>query len=155
MRDAATSEQLTLTYRTAEQDSPMKKLKPAEVSDAVTSTPKYDIVADSDVLCFNGNVVLVPKRAILLVPKTVEARLKYVKGAKLMSWSEFYAVNRGWITTVEVSRKQAEGNDLIPEETRDMMQQSGNLVIATYKAGPISVLAPKIADGSTTQTDTP
>lgn len=155
MRDAATSEQLTLAYRKAEQANPIKTLKPAEGPDAVTSTPKYDILADSDIVCFNGNVVLVPKRAILLVPKNVEGRLKYVEGAKLMNWSEFYAVNRGWITTVEVSRKQAEGNDPIPENTRDMMQKSGNLVIATYKGGPISVLAPQIAEESATQTDTP
>lgn len=162
MRDAATSEQLALTYRKAEQKDPMKTLKPAVGPDLTTATPKYDIVADSDVLCFNGNAVLVPKRAILLVPKNVEGRLKYVNGAKLLSWSGFYALNRGWITTVEVSRKQAEGNELVPEETRKMMQKTGNLVIATFQAGPISVLAPKTAEEtpktaeeSTTQTVTP
>ena len=43
-------------------------------------------------------------------------RLKFQPGAKLMSWADFYAQNRGWITTVEVTRVQAEGNKPLAEE---------------------------------------
>ena len=67
-------------------------------------------------------------------------RIKYQPGAKLLSWGDFYALNRGWITTVEVSRIQAEGNNPLPEETQKKIVKSGNLMVATYQGGPISVL---------------
>jgi hypothetical protein len=142
MRDAATPEDLSLAYRKAGQADPMKVFKPVEVAVAPVETPKRSMIADSDILCFNGDATLVPKRAVLSVPKNVAGRLEYVKGSRLKSWAAFYAINRGWITTVEVSRNQAEGNDPIPEKTREMMQKSGNLVVATYQGGPISVLPP-------------
>ena len=33
--------------------------------------------ADSDILCFNGMATLVPKRAVLHIPKNFADRLKY------------------------------------------------------------------------------
>ena len=61
-------------------------------------------------------------------------------GSKLVTWADFYAVNRGWITTVEVCRVQAEGNSPLAEETQKQIGKSANLIVATYQAGPISVL---------------
>lgn len=61
-------------------------------------------------------------------------------GAKIVGWSDFFTANRGWITTVEVSRVQAEGNLAIAEETQERIGKSRNLVVATFMGGPISVL---------------
>jgi hypothetical protein len=143
MRDAATHQQIVVMSRNASQADPMLKQTPAKGPDPSTATPVKSLLAESDVICFNGNVTLVPKRAILQIPKNLEDRFKYKPGAKLLSWAEFFALNRGWITTVEVSRPQAEGNVPIAEETRKTISKSGNLIVATYQAGPISVLPPK------------
>ena len=65
-------------------------------------------------------------------------------GVTLQSWREFYAVNRAWVTTVEVTQNQAEGKDPIAEPVKQQMLKSGNLIVATYLGGPISVLPIKV-----------
>lgn len=142
MRDAVTHEQLAERARKAAQENPVKPPAPTAAKPAVPATekPKRSLLAESDIISFNGNATLVPKRAILQIPKNLADRIKYQPGAKLLSWGDFYALNRGWITTVEVSRVQAEGNDPLPEETQKKIVKSGNLMIATYKGGPISIL---------------
>ncbi|NQW99736.1 hypothetical protein HQ447_03690 [bacterium] len=146
MREAMPYDQLVLARRKADLTDPMKRLAEAKGADpSVTNRPK-SLLAESDILCFGGNAAMVPKRAILQIPQNHAARLKMQPGAKFLSWSEFYAANRGWITTVEVSRIQAEGKDPLPEATRTQMVKSGNLVVATYQGGPISVLPPPVPE---------
>ena len=144
MRDSVTQAQLVAMYRQASQNDPMRKMVPTKGPDpSVVNQPK-SLISESDTLCFNGAVTLVPKRAVLQTPKNLADRLKYVAGAKLMTWSDFYALNRGWITTVEVSRLQAEGNDPLAAETKKQLVKSGNLIVATFQGGPISVLPLKV-----------
>lgn len=140
MRDAATHEQLSLAYRMAAQTDPMRNMPPAKGADPSVSNRPKDLVSDSDILCFGGLATLVPKRAILTIPKNLADRLKFLPGSQIQSWAEFYAQNRGWITTVEVSRPQAEGNKPLDEELTKRIGKSTNLVVATYLGGPISVL---------------
>jgi hypothetical protein len=72
--------------------------------------------------------------------------MKLEPNAKIVSWADFFAANRGWISTVEVSRVQAEGNKPLAEESQKFMSTSRNLVVATYQGGPISVLPLKVPD---------
>lgn len=168
MRDATTHDQLSLQYRKAAQEDPMRKLpaaksgEPVKVGDSekgneptknadvvknaepAKPAPPPSLLAQSDIICFNGMATLVPKRAIMQIPKNLADRLKYLPGSKLMGWRDFYALNRGWITTVEVSRIQAEGNSPLAEETHKKIVKSGNLIVATYQGGPISLLPLKV-----------
>ena len=146
MRDAATHDQLSLTYRKVSQEDPMRKMKPANGADPSLVNQPTDLVASSDIISFGGNATLVPKRAILTIPKNLADRIKFVPGSKIVSWADFFALNRGWITTVEVSRVQAEGNKALADEISDRVQKSSNLVVATYQSGPISVLPLKIPE---------
>ena len=139
-RDAATHEQLVRTMRKAAQIDPMSKLEPAKGEDPSKVNQPTDLLASSDVISFGGVATLVPKRAILSAPKGVKDRVGLQKGVRIVGWMEFLALNRGWITTVEVSRVQAEGNKPIAEETLDRISKSSNLVVATLMGGPISVL---------------
>ena len=139
-RDAATHEQLVLAMRKADEMDPMKKLPAAKGEDpSVVNRPK-DLLSQSDFISFQGVMTLVPKRAILQIPKNYNDRVAIVAGARVVGWAEFYAMNRGWITTVEISRIQAEGNQPLPDETHKQLTKSGNLVVATYMGGPISML---------------
>lgn len=140
MRDAATHQQLANTLRKVEQLDPMKKLVEAKgVDPSVVNRPK-DLLSSSDIICFRGVATLVPKRAILQTPESCKSRMKLEPGSKIVSWADFYAANRGWITTIEVSRVQAEGNKPMAEESLKVMSKSLNLVVAVYQGGPISVL---------------
>jgi hypothetical protein len=155
MRDAATHQQLVLKLRAAEQNDPMQQMKPSKGSDPSTVNRPESLLANSDILCFGGAAVLVPKRAILQLPKKLADRQQYQAGCNFVSWADFYAANRGWITTVEVSRSQAEGNLKLEDATQERISKSTNLVIATYLTGPISVLPPKVQDGKKSQTSKP
>jgi hypothetical protein len=154
MRDAATHDQLSHTYRQFSQENPMRNMQPTKGEDpSVVNRPK-DIVSESDVICFNGMATLVPKRAILNLPAAMNGRLTIQPGVKLVSWMDFYTANRGWITTVEVSRVQAEGNEALKEEIAERIGKSSNLVVATYMGGPISVLPLKVpVENETAQTE--
>lgn len=155
-RDAATHDQLARALRRADQNDPMKALHQAEGNDPSKINQPVNLLEQSDIVCFGGLATLVPKRAILATPAKHKERLAMQAGARIVGWSEFYALNRGWITTVEVSRVQAEGNMRIAEETRDRIGKSMNLVVATYMGGPISVLPLKeSAPASETAKTTP
>ena len=144
MRDAATHDQLSLALRKTAQTDPMKNLAPAKGEDpSVVNRPK-DLLSQSDIISYRGMATLVPKRAILQIPKECSDLIKLQPGAKIVSWADFYAANRGWITTVEVSRVKAEGNKPLSEESQKVMSKCRNLVVAVYQGGPISVLPPKV-----------
>jgi hypothetical protein len=143
-KESLTQEQLILARRQADGENPTKHLTAATGEDpSVVNRPK-SLLGDSDFICYGRYAALVPKRAILQTPKNFAERLKMQPGVILQSWSEFYAANRGWITTVEVSRTQAEGNDPIAEEVKLQMSKNSNLIVATYLGGPISVLPLKV-----------
>ena len=139
MRDAATHEQLQKKSHAAVIQDPMKKLPPASESDPAKDVPK-DLISQSDILSFEGTFTLVPKRAILAIPKDLEKRSQLADATKLVGWAEFHANNRGWITTVEVTREQAEGNSPIDEGILNSFKDSTTIVVATYHGGPISIL---------------
>jgi hypothetical protein len=143
MRDAATHEQLAQAQRQAGQSEPKKILTVPKGEDPSVVNRPQDLLSQSDILCLNGMATLVPKRAILQIPEACSARLKIEPGAKIVSWAEFYAANRGWITTIEISRTQAEGNEPIAEDTQTMMTKCRNLIVATFQGGPISLLPAK------------
>ena len=140
MGEALTREELNQRYQKALQENPMHKMVPAKVADPSVAEQPKNLLDRMDVICFGGAATLVPKRAILNLPRELADRLKFQAGTKIMNWQDFYRFNYGWITTVEVSRAQAEGNKPLDEELVDRIQKSTNLVVATYKGGPISVL---------------
>jgi hypothetical protein len=149
MHDAATHEQLSAARQLVRQADPMNSLKQAAGEDPAVASQARSFLAESDIISFGGISALVPKRAILQIPKTLADRIKPAPGARLVGWKEFYAVNRGWITTMEVSRVQAEGNQPMSKEAETQMVRCGNLVVATYMGGPISVLPLKVPETPT------
>ena len=140
LQEAMTQEQLILARRNADLADPMKKMPAVKGEDPSVVNRPPGLLETSDIISFGKFATLVPKRAIIQIPKNVADRIRLEPGATIQSWSEFYAANRGWITTVEVSRVQAEGNEPIAEETKLLLSKCGNLVVATYLGGPISLL---------------
>lgn len=143
MRDVATHEALSNTLRQAQAMNPLTNYKAVEGEAATKVYQPESIINNSDIISFNGLTTLVPKRAILAVPDTVESRIgKHIDGHRVVAWKEFLHANRGWITTVEVSRAQAEGRQPLAESVSERFGKTSNLMVATYQGGPISVLPP-------------
>lgn len=140
-RDAATHDQLAQKYR---ESRPRKALDDAvgrTRPDPTKENQPRDLISSSDIISFNGLTTLVPKRAILRIPENYRDRIdNHRKSNRIVNWLEFYSHNRGWITTVEVSRAQAEGREPFAEELIKQLEKNRNLIIATYSTGPISVL---------------
>jgi hypothetical protein len=144
VRDAATQEDLAKKLLHVQANNPLANCKVDGGQDPTKQNRPVNIIEDSDIISFNGLTTLVPKRAILVIPDSVRNRIgKHVPGHRMVTWKEFHTANRGWISTVEVSRKQAEGQQDLPEAVTKRMTRSTNLMVATYQNGPISVLPPK------------
>lgn len=144
MRDAATHDQLVRAMQQSQQADPMKSLPTSNVADPSLNLPK-DLVSQSDFISFQGAATLVPKHAILKVPAAYAACARFQEGSKILGWAEFFAANRGWITTVEITAEQAEGKAPLSDEVAAMISKSNNLIVATFKGGPISLLPSKVA----------
>ncbi|MES2658626.1 MAG: hypothetical protein V4689_08405 [Verrucomicrobiota bacterium] len=154
-QEGVTQEQLILARRKADQADPMSKLPASKGVDPSVVNRPPSLLETSDIISSGKFATLVPKRAILQIPKNLSDRIRLEPGATIQGWSEFYAANRGWITTVEVSRLQAEGRDPIADETKLLLSKSGNLIVATFRGGPISILPPKEPEVKTTQKSKP
>lgn len=146
MRDVVTHDEIVETARKAKEEAPPPVFKPATGADPSVANKLGDLISRSDIICYRGQATLVPKRAVLHVPKAMSDRLGMKDDARIGSWTEFLNANRAWIRTVPVSRIQAEGNDPMSEETIKSFEKEQRLVIATYQEGPISVLPLKVPD---------
>jgi hypothetical protein len=155
LQEAMSQEQLILARRKADQSDPMSSMPAVKGEDPSVVNRPPSILETSDIISFGKFATLIPKRAIIQIPKNVADRIRLEPGATIQSWSEFYAANRGWITTVEVSRVQAEGNEPLAEETKRQLSKCGNLVVATYLGGPISLLPLKEPEVKTAGTTKP
>ena len=143
MRDAASHDTLSQSLRMAQQKDPIRDLGPAigkSDEDPAKAYAGRDLIKDSAILCYRGNLTLVPKRAVLHLPANLKDRFEAKDKVKVQNWKDFYQSNRGWIRTVEVTREHAMGQSPMAEEVVAAFENSTSAVIATFKGGPISVL---------------
>lgn len=146
IRDVAKHDDLSQKLRMIQQNDPLRELGPAagntEEDPSVKNAPK-DFIENSQVLSFRGWMTFIPKRAVIHLPEKYEDRMKIERGAKVKTFQEFFAHNRGWIRTIEVSKEQAFGHKPFPEGAMEAVKNSSSVVVATFKKGPISVLPQK------------
>jgi len=154
MRDVAKHEDLSNMLRQAEAMNPLNQFKAVE-GEARTEVYKPEsLLANSDILCFNGLTTLVPKGAILALPDSVKNRVgTHVHGHRLVQFQEFLQANRGWVQAVEVTRGQAQGIDKMPDSVTERVAKASNLIVATFNGGPISVLPPRKDESDENKSD--
>jgi len=143
MRDAVRHEDLAKARANAPE--PFNRIEPMpEVRDAPPPRDwkPMDILERSEFLSYNGLGTLVPKGSLLHVPTNLRDRMRMADDVRIVSWAEFYRVNRNWIHTHEVTRNQAEGFQEISEAALESISRSSSVVIATLATGPITVLPP-------------
>jgi len=141
MRDVPTHEQLSSALREAQAVNPLNNFKAVEGEDQTEVYRPASLLANSDIISFNGLTTLVPKRAILSLPDAFKGRIgKHIEGNRFVQFQEFLHANRGWVMAVEVTRAQAQGRDPLSESVVDRVGKSTSLMVATFQGGPISVL---------------
>lgn len=153
MTDAMTQQQLLAARRQAQVQAgdPARHELPDQSKDPSKKNQPQDILSRSDILCFNGIATLVPKQAILAVPRQFADRVGMKTGAKIVTWMEFYSANRGWVTAQEITMAQAQGKEPLPEALNERLGKSSNIIVSTLEGGPISKLqyTPPPAPGAT------
>lgn len=138
-RDAATHETLLLTLRKADENDPIKALEKSEGTDPTKENQPQNLIESSDLISYMGLTTLVPKRAILKLPEVFKDRINnHPSGNRIVGWLDFYTANRGWITTVEVTRAQAGGREKIDQDLSEQLDKSKNMVVTVLDSGPIS-----------------
>ena len=153
MREAPTNEQLVLQLGKIQQEEARRPVSQARLSQDPSTLERPDsLMTRSQILCYGGYLTLVPKRAVLQYPKKYEDRLVPAEGVKVVSFPDFLAANRNWITTFEVSRVQAQGKDPLPKDAKAKMVKAGNLIVATFNGNPIEVLPLVTPEEATVQT---
>jgi len=146
--DATTNEQLLERQRQAKEAAARRAAESQTAAtevqlnvDPSKANKPPSLLARSEIISFGGVATLVPKRAIIHKPQSLVSRTgAFAQGDRLQSWREFYAANRGWITTMEVTRAQAEGKEPFSEEAAKSLEKSSAIVVATFSGDPISVL---------------
>jgi hypothetical protein len=143
MRDAVTHDELAQKLRMAAHEDPIRKIGPAigkTDEDPAKRVNDRDLIKESTPLHYRGFLTLVPKRAVVHMPANLEDRLKFGDKVQVQSWADFFKGNRGWLRTLEVTRDQAMGIAPLDEATVTALRESTQVVVATFKGGPISVM---------------
>lgn len=157
-RNAATHESIVEANRkAAEENKDQPELfKPVDPAQQAEQKPeKRSLLASSEIFCHGGKATLVPKGAVIHLPKNLSDRLVMGEGAKFVTFTDFMAENRSWITTSPVTRRQAEGKEPLPESLLKSFAKETRIVVATLQEGPISVLPPKVEEAPTASAATP
>ena len=128
-----------------QKNSPMTSLQQPAKDEVPASRPAApSIIKQSSILHDGKNWTLVPKGAVIFIPTPLKSRVDVSPVGELLSWPDFLAKNRGWITTTDISFDQAAGNLPMPAERAAFWTKQDKIVIAVHQNGPISVrIAPE------------
>jgi hypothetical protein len=132
------------------QATPMDRLaKPAVAKAPLARKGPESLFEQSLILNDGAHWTLLPQGAVLSLPESLKARLIAKPSGEFLTWTDFLTLNRGWITTHEVSIDQAAGNDPLSAERSAFLNKLNKVVVAVHRGGPISVLPPKETLAST------
>lgn len=122
------------------------RLEPKEgLADSQDHPSQSSILTRSVIIGGGRNWTFVPKGSVFHAPENRAERVNLTKRTgKYLPFAEFLRVNRGWLTTYNVTLEQARGKSPINEDAKESMEKGGRVVISVCKGGPISVRPPKV-----------
>lgn len=106
---------------------------------AIRRSAGQSLISQSEILHDGQNWTLVPRGAVLYVPKTRMANVGVRPVGTLLPWIEFLTKNPGWLSTHETSFDQASGDKPLPPEKTEFWKKQDRVIIAVHQGGPISV----------------
>ena len=120
--------------------SPMAKLEqPKEGEAKVIRADSQSLINESVLLHDGTHWTLVPKGAVVHIPKIMKDRVTAKPVGTLLTWTEFLSQNQGWISTCEVSFEQASGKIPLDPKKVEFWQKQDKIMVAVHLGGPISV----------------
>lgn len=150
MSDPVTPEEMAERQKVNPASEIQQAQAAATVEAKVERAGEQSIIKQSDILHDGKNWTLVPKGAVLHVPAQMAPRVGTKPLGTLLSWTEFLAANRAWITTEEVSFDQAAGKSPLNDAHKQYWATQTKVIVATHQGGPISVRIPAPASEAVT-----
>lgn len=108
------------------------------------SNDSFDLNRTSGFLSDRGVYTLVPKSAVVHVPKGMEVKLQRVEGSRYVSFEQFMRRNCVWVQRMPISVSQATGQVSVDSVRIERMKKLGKVVIAVHKGSPISFHQPTV-----------
>jgi len=90
-------------------------------------------------ITWQGMSSMLPKAAVLSLPKNLENRFGTVMAEKFVSFSEFHNVNKNWITTLPITAQQLKGDGKLDLVKLEQLKKNGTIVISTYNGEPVGL----------------
>ncbi|QJE98629.1 hypothetical protein [Luteolibacter luteus] len=149
MSDPVTPEEMAQRQQVSPASSIQKAQASTTVEAKVERAGEQSIIQQSDILHDGKNWTLVPKGAVLHVPAQMAPRVGAKPLGTLLSWNEFLAANRAWISTEEISFEQAAGKKPLNEDHKEYWTTQTKVIVATHQGGPISV-RPALSEAAVT-----
>jgi hypothetical protein len=100
----------------------------------------WDLESHSQFIHFGDQTTLVPKGAILNVPKKLRDHIVTAPVGKMVLWNEFLGTYRGAVTFFEVDLQQAAGVKELDAAKYKIACNTDRIVVAVCDHNPISVV---------------
>lgn len=100
----------------------------------------YGLAEFSQFLRFGETGTILPKGSVISCPDSLAAHLVDGPSRTMLSWPDFLAANRNWLTTQEVSLAHVKGEMPFSESDRASFKAGGKMVVATLRNNPVTVL---------------
>ncbi|MEM9081339.1 MAG: hypothetical protein AAGC74_11680 [Verrucomicrobiota bacterium] len=132
-----------LEERRAKRSEAYARFEKAKEHSGMRHPSQASLIERSIILTSGSHWTIVPKGAVILVPERYEGRVDVARSGQLMKFPDFLRVNRGWLSSYEVTLEQARGNEGFEDEVRQALEAAGRVVVATRHGGPITILEGK------------
>jgi hypothetical protein len=148
MKDRVTGEELSA--RRIASSSPVSTLdQTGEEAQRVVRSSKESIINQSVIITDGTNWTLVPRGAVLHLPEAHKGKIGGRPVGNLLSWKQFLATNRAWVSAEEVTLRQAEGVHTMDDRRKAFWPKQDKIIVAVHLGGPISVVTPRNETAST------
>lgn len=107
--------------------------------------PRGDLYASSVLLSDGSEHTLLPKKAVIWVPESLQSHIVEKPVGKLVLWPDFLKKNKKWLMPHEITFEMAKGEVPLSEEQLKMVRQPSAIVVSVMQGHPISLLGPKIS----------
>lgn len=97
------------------------------------------LITQSEILHDGEHWTLVPRGAVLYVPKARMANVGVRPVGTLLPWIQFLVKNPGWLSIHETTFDQASGDEPLPPEKTELWKKQERVIIAVHQGEPISV----------------
>ena len=106
---------------------------------SIVLTKERSLIANSTLLAHGRYWTLVPRGSVIHIPPRYRDKIVSKPTGELLEWHKFLRRNQGWLQTLPITMKQAQGKDMVGEKSTKAYQSIGKVIVGTCANGPITM----------------